>query len=254
MVQLSQSLRNIDEHLGFIIHNVGPEGANAILSIYLRLDGGTPPPLASPRRLQESTRSVEASVPPSRFSSPSLNTVIKPASAKWQGAVLLQIAVDENGVPQDIRVIRPLGMGLDQKAIEAVQKWRFKPGLKDGNPVPTAAVIEVNFRLAQSPETIAAAAASRPVMVGGGVMDKRVVQRVPPVYPSTARTARVQGTVQVSIIIGPDGRVQDVQSLVRSRAAHPGSGGGRKAMGVPTFLVERPASQCADDRQRELRA
>jgi TonB family protein len=67
--------------------------------------------------------------------------------AKWQGAVLLQLVVDENGVPQEIRVVKSLGLGLDQKAIEAVQKWRFKPGLKDGKPVPVSANIEVNFRL-----------------------------------------------------------------------------------------------------------
>lgn len=67
--------------------------------------------------------------------------------AKWQGAVLLSLVVDENGVPQDIKVIRSVGLGLDQKAIEAVQKWRFKPGQKDGKAVPVSANIEVNFRL-----------------------------------------------------------------------------------------------------------
>jgi TonB family protein len=67
--------------------------------------------------------------------------------AKWQGAVLLELVVDADGVPQNIRVIRSLGLGLDQKAIEAVQKWRFKPGQKDGKPVPVSANIEVNFRL-----------------------------------------------------------------------------------------------------------
>jgi TonB family protein len=55
--------------------------------------------------------------------------------------------VDENGVPKEIKVIRSLGLGLDQKAIEAVQKWRFKPGVKDGKAVPVFANIEVNFRL-----------------------------------------------------------------------------------------------------------
>jgi len=67
--------------------------------------------------------------------------------AKWQGAVLLSMVVDENGVPQDIKVVRSIGLGLDQKAIEAVQKWRFKPGVKDGKAVPVFANIEVNFRL-----------------------------------------------------------------------------------------------------------
>jgi protein TonB len=67
--------------------------------------------------------------------------------AKWQGTVVLQIVVDEHGNPQQMQVTRALGMGLDQKAMEAVSKWRFKPGLKDGKPVPVIATIEVNFRL-----------------------------------------------------------------------------------------------------------
>jgi len=67
--------------------------------------------------------------------------------AKFQGTVVLYIVVDEKGMPQQLRVVRPLGLGLDEKAIEAVMKWRFKPGYKDGKPVAVAATIEVNFRL-----------------------------------------------------------------------------------------------------------
>jgi len=67
--------------------------------------------------------------------------------AKWQGTVILQLVVDEHGLPQQMKVTRSLGLGLDQKAIEAVGKWRFKPGMKDGKPVPVIATIEVNFRL-----------------------------------------------------------------------------------------------------------
>jgi TonB family protein len=67
--------------------------------------------------------------------------------AKYQGTVLLYIEVDPSGKAMNIRVARSLGLGLDEKAIEAVKRWKFKPGYKDGRPVTVAATIEVNFRL-----------------------------------------------------------------------------------------------------------
>ena len=67
--------------------------------------------------------------------------------AKWQGSVLLSLVVDESGKAVNIKVTKSLGLGLDQKAIEAVEKWRFKPGTKDGKPVAVIASVEVNFRL-----------------------------------------------------------------------------------------------------------
>jgi TonB family protein len=67
--------------------------------------------------------------------------------AKWQGTVLLSLVVDESGKAVNIKVTKSLGLGLDQKAIEAVEKWKFKPGMKDGKPVPVQASVEVNFRL-----------------------------------------------------------------------------------------------------------
>jgi protein TonB len=67
--------------------------------------------------------------------------------AKYQGTVLLYIEVDYAGRAQNIRVARSMGLGLDEKAIEAVKKWKFRPGMKDGKPVIVAATIEVNFRL-----------------------------------------------------------------------------------------------------------
>jgi periplasmic protein TonB len=67
--------------------------------------------------------------------------------AKYSGSVLLSIVVDQNGLPRDIKVVRPLGLGLDQKAIEAVMKWRFRPGMKGGRAVAVQAQVEVSFRL-----------------------------------------------------------------------------------------------------------
>lgn len=67
--------------------------------------------------------------------------------AKWGGTVLLSLVVDETGHTTDIHVIKPLGLGLDEKAIEAVSKWLFIPGKKDGKPVKVLAQVEVTFRL-----------------------------------------------------------------------------------------------------------
>lgn len=67
--------------------------------------------------------------------------------AKLQGTVVLLIDVDEHGDPRDIRVMRSLGLGLDERAVEAVEGWKFKPAYRNGKPVRTTAMIEVNFRL-----------------------------------------------------------------------------------------------------------
>jgi TonB family protein len=67
--------------------------------------------------------------------------------AKYQGTVVLWLIVDQNGRPQQLKVARSLGMGLDQKAIEAVRQWKFEPAMKDGRPVAVQINVEVNFRL-----------------------------------------------------------------------------------------------------------
>jgi TonB family protein len=67
--------------------------------------------------------------------------------AKFQGTVLLSIVVDETGKATRITVARSLGLGLDEKAIEAVKKWRFEPGKLNGKAVAVQATVEVSFRL-----------------------------------------------------------------------------------------------------------
>jgi periplasmic protein TonB len=67
--------------------------------------------------------------------------------AKYSGTVLISLVVDTQGKALNIKVVRSLGLGLDEKAMEAVAKWKFKPGMKDGRPVAVVATIEVNFRL-----------------------------------------------------------------------------------------------------------
>jgi periplasmic protein TonB len=67
--------------------------------------------------------------------------------AKWQGTVTLMVIVDETGHARDLKVTQSLGLGLDQKAMEAVEKWVFKPGMKDGKAVAVYATIQVTFHL-----------------------------------------------------------------------------------------------------------
>ncbi|HUR37286.1 MAG TPA: energy transducer TonB [Terriglobales bacterium] len=67
--------------------------------------------------------------------------------AKVQGAVVLWMVVGQDGRPRDIRVQRSLGMGLDEKAMEAVRTWRFQPAMKDGQAVSVQINVEVMFRL-----------------------------------------------------------------------------------------------------------
>jgi TonB family protein len=67
--------------------------------------------------------------------------------AKYDGTVMLYIEVGADGMPHNIRVVRGLGFGLDERAIEALSHWRFKPATRFGQPVPVQAHVEVNFRL-----------------------------------------------------------------------------------------------------------
>ena len=67
--------------------------------------------------------------------------------ARQEGTVVLYAVVGAHGRVRELRIVRALGMGLDEKAAKAVRQWRFRPGTKDGQPVPVAACIEITFRL-----------------------------------------------------------------------------------------------------------
>jgi len=66
---------------------------------------------------------------------------------KIQGVCMLTLTVDEHGLPKDIHVVRSVEPSLDEKAMEAVYDYRFKPAMLNGNPVPVSLSVEVSFRL-----------------------------------------------------------------------------------------------------------
>jgi protein TonB len=67
--------------------------------------------------------------------------------AKFMGVVTVNLIVDEQGRPLNVRVLRGVGMGLDEKALEAVKQYKFKPAMEGGKPVKVELNVEVNFQI-----------------------------------------------------------------------------------------------------------
>jgi TonB family protein len=67
--------------------------------------------------------------------------------ARVEGTVIVAATIGADGTAQNMKVVTGLGLSLDEKALQAISQWKFKPGTKDGQPVPVMATIEVNFRL-----------------------------------------------------------------------------------------------------------
>jgi len=67
--------------------------------------------------------------------------------AKFMGTVTVALVVDTQGNPRDVHIARGVGMGLDEKAIDAVRQYKFKPAMLAGKPVPVEVNVEVNFQI-----------------------------------------------------------------------------------------------------------
>lgn len=121
---------------------------------------------SAPARSSPAPRYDPGPLPPGVYrvgngvTSPKLISKVEPTytqearAARIEGTVALRIEVDAEGVPQNIIVLQTLDPGLDQSAIDSVSMWRFRPGMKGGNPVTVVANVEVNFRLLQSPRPV----------------------------------------------------------------------------------------------------
>jgi protein TonB len=85
--------------------------------------------------------------PPRQIYAPEPEFSEEARKAKYQGVCTLGLIVGADGRPSNIRVLSSLGMGLDEKAIEAVRNWKFEPAMKDGHPVRVEIAVEVDFHL-----------------------------------------------------------------------------------------------------------
>jgi TonB family protein len=66
---------------------------------------------------------------------------------KAEGTVVTEVVVDASGNVADVRLVRSLGKGLDESAIETIRTWKFEPATKNGKPVPVRVIVEVSFRM-----------------------------------------------------------------------------------------------------------
>jgi len=142
------SLHSIDEHLRVF---VVPRGDNSVVIVALE-PSQAPRISVRPTVVAPTTGSSVARAGDAGVSNPLVTYKVDPEyseearKAKLSGAVLVQLVVDVDGRAKNIKVVRGLGLGLDEKAVEAVQKWKFAPGTKSGRPVPVRATVEVMFR------------------------------------------------------------------------------------------------------------
>jgi periplasmic protein TonB len=84
---------------------------------------------------------------PRPISTPDPQYTDEARQARYEGTCALTMIVGPDGKPRDVRIQRGLGMGLDKKAIQAVEQWRFSPATKDGQPVSVQITVEVSFKL-----------------------------------------------------------------------------------------------------------
>jgi len=194
---------------------IGIAGAVPLPPVFISAANFDPPPLApTPVEKREATPQQtrigngnvipnNAVIPPQVLESSTPEYTQEGVEAKVEGIVTLEGHVDIKGKVSGLRVIKGLGYGLDQKAIDAVLGWKFRPALRQGAPVEAVTQIEVDFRI---PVWYRAVPTEEPaVRIGPGVTPPTVISRIEPQYTPEARAAKYRGTVVVAATIHKDG-------------------------------------------------
>lgn len=133
-------------------------------------------------------------------------------TAKVEGIVTLECVVSSDGSVREGRVTKPLFASLDEAALHTLSQWKFKPGTKDGKPVPVRINVEMSFSWSDSPE-IRGPRVDSPGLLKPSkkVTTPRLLHEVKPQYTARAIRERAQGTVRMRCVVLPDGTVGDVQ-------------------------------------------
>jgi TonB family protein len=134
--------------------------------------------------------------------------------AQMAGTVKLSAVVGVDGKVCDVQVVKSGGLGLDEKAVEAVRTWGFTPGLRDGMPVAVVVEVEVNFRLGRGRGEWAL---TRAVFNPPAGASRPVVTMAP--YPAIYTPAGRTGSVSISFDVDPSGIAENLHIEKSSNAA-----------------------------------
>jgi TonB family protein len=161
-IHLDHPLNSVDEADAIMdrIFFLGPDAVDHIRPEFRRADDNTPDDQIfhvskhAFRRPGDNAQEAAADLdkegivlPPRPTYTPEPEFSAQARNAKYQGTVVLGIVIDKAGKVSRIRLDRPLGMGLDENAMEGVKQWRFSPATRNGEPVAVAMSIEVSFNL-----------------------------------------------------------------------------------------------------------
>jgi TonB family protein len=125
--------------------------------------------------------------------------------ARLSGTIRFYLVVGEDGTVRDARAGNALGLGLDEKAMEAIRTWRFKPGTKDGVPVPVAVTVEMNFRIMSKPGDWSPTRATFDTPEGTA---RPVLMKAE--YPSDSYPTTANGSVSISFDVNSDGATENL--------------------------------------------
>jgi len=121
---------------------------------------------------------------------------------KIEGTVTIEGAFDVKGCMKVVRIVAPIGFGLDENALDALRSWRFSPATRNGEPVAAIAQIDIDFSLAPA---LPIEYDDIQTVRSAGVTAPTVIKRVEPRYTDEARQARVVGMVILQAVIQTNG-------------------------------------------------
>jgi TonB family protein len=160
--------------------------------------------------------------PPRQIYGPGAEYTDKARKEGQEGVVVLEMVVTTDGSPRDIKVTRSLTPDLDEAALDAVRKWKFSPGTKDGEAVAVLINAEISFSLGnQDKHRSPAGTPPRPILSGTlgckdgrGVKSPRATYMPGPVFSEEEKhneRVRHTGVAILSLVVSPEGTPREVK-------------------------------------------